>query len=256
MEIPNPKSQAPNPKRALALGFGIWALGFGFCAPAPANAQRAYVAGAIGADISRVSHTESNLGSSPSSGSEVLEGGLRVGTSVGSNWGVELGFDRSGLSKENGPGIFPLAAAGGLAGTIPPASFTFDQLLALGLVPGNLAIPVPITFQSDVRTRHSSLDAAAWARQSLGGKLDLVYLGGVAFSRDRSDVTQRFSSALGSIVPLTFSSTSIAYATRPLVGMEARIAFTSRVRLMPGLRVQGLGDGWLVRPYVGLGWFF
>jgi hypothetical protein len=38
--------------------------------------------------------------------------------------------------------------------------------------------------------------------------------------------------------------------------MEARIGLTSRLRLVPGIRVQGLGDGWLLRPYVGLGWFF
>ena len=28
------------------------------------------------------------------------------------------------------------------------------------------------------------------------------------------------------------------------------------IRLIPGLRVQGLGDGWLVRPNVAVGWFF
>jgi hypothetical protein len=53
-----------------------------------------------------------------------------------------------------------------------------------------------------------------------------------------------------------FRSTTISYGTRPLAGVEARIGFTSHVRLIPGVRLQGITEGWLLRPYVGLGWFF
>src|SRR5437867_8937520 len=81
MEIPTPKSQAPNPKRVLAWGVGIWALGFGISI----SAQSPYVAATIGADVSRVGHTDSNLSSTPSSGSEVVSGSVRVGTPVGEN---------------------------------------------------------------------------------------------------------------------------------------------------------------------------
>ena len=51
-------------------------------------------------------------------------------------------------------------------------------------------------------------------------------------------------------------TTTISYGTRPLAGVEARIRFTSHVSLIPGVRLQGIADGWLLRPYVGLGWFF
>jgi hypothetical protein len=95
----------------------------------------------------------------------------------------------------------------------------------------------------------------AWARQTLGSSVDLAYLGGIAFTRDRSDVSQSVTPGLR-LPPTTYRSTVIEYATRPLVGVEARVGLTSRLRLIPGFRVQGLSQGWLMRPYVGLGWFF
>jgi hypothetical protein len=215
---------------------------------APVLAQSPYVAGAIGADISRFSHAESNGAPTPSNDSEVLSGSLRVGTSVGSNWGVELEFVRSGRSHSQSPIFYPLAQAG--TTTIAAGAFTFTN-------GPNISIPIPFEYRSDVTQRHESFDAVVWARQPVGGSVDLVYLGGVAFSRDRSDTTQTFTPGIRTIVPpAPFRSTFIEYATRPLVGMEARIGLTSRLRLMPGLRVQGLGEGWLLRPYIGLGWFF
>ena len=94
----------------------------------------------------------------------------------------------------------------------------------------------------------------------VGGTVDLVYLGGVAFSRERTEISQNFPTILGLIAPLpppsAFRSTTISYGTRPLAGVEARIRFTSHVRLIPGVRLQGITEGWLLRPYVGLGWFF
>ena len=232
-------------QRVLALGLGIWALGFG----SSILAQSPYVAGAIGADVSRSSHASSSLYPSPSNDAEVLSGALRAGTFVGSNWGVELEFVRSGRTNEEGPQIVPLAQGGTFSGT-----FT---VLPAGAAPNAISIPIPFDYRSEVRRRHESIDAVAWARQSVSGSVDLVYLGGVAFSRDRSDITQSIGPALRAIVPpTTFRSTFIQYDTRPLVGMEARIRFTSRIRLIPGFRLQALSDGWLMRPYVGLGWFF
>ncbi len=241
--------------RAFVLGFGTWALGFGIAAPV--LAQSPYVAGAISADVSRVSHADSSLYSSPASGGEVLSGALRVGTSVGSNWGVELEFVRAGRTSEQRPLVTPLALTGGVT--------SIEQLLPAGVLTGYTVGTIPFNYRSDVRTRHESVDAVAWARQSIGGSVDLVYLGGLAFSRDRSDITESLTPIRGTPItlppaiilpPTTYRSTLIEYATRPLVGMEARIGLTSRLRLVPGIRVQGLGDGWLLRPYVGLGWFF
>jgi hypothetical protein len=245
MKIPKPKSQGPNPTpRVLALGFGIWVLGFGMSAPA--LAQSPYVAGAIGADVSRSSHGDSSFYPSPSNGAEVLSGALRVGTSINRLWGVELEYVRSGRSSDDTPTFNPLA----LTGT---TSVNLTQLL-----PGVAqSIPFPFEYRSEITRRHTSMNAVVWARQPVGGAVDLVYLAGIAFTRERSDVTQNIIPALRTIVPPTpIRSTFTEYATRPLVGMEARIALTSRLRLVPGLRVQGLGNGWLVRPNVALGWFF
>ena len=217
---------------------------------ASARAQSPYVAGTIGADVSRVGHTESSFVSSPSSNTEVVSGSLRVGTAVSQTWGVELEFVRSGQShRSQNPVITPLPAGGLNVGAFTPSP--------AGSVVFN-GIPVPIaSFQSDIRQSHSDFDAVAWVRQPVGGSVDMVYLGGLAFSRQRIEITQTFPVILRPLVPGgTFRSTAISYGTRPLVGAEARIGLTSHVRLIPGLRLQGLGNGWLLRPYAGLGWFF
>jgi hypothetical protein len=218
------------------------------------RAQSAYVAGTIGADVSRVSHTDSNFGSSTPNGSETLSGSLRVGSRIGANWGVELEFVQSGSSHDQvTPDVFPLAAnatTGAPTVTVQGFTFTSASLNA-----------IPIRFvQSDISQRHSDLDAVVWIRQGVGSIVDLVYLGGVAFSRQRTEITQNFPTVLGVFAPLppnsAFRSTTISYGTRPLVGVEGRIGFTSHIRLIPGVRLQGIAEGWLLRPYVGLGWFF
>ena len=221
---------------------------------ASARAQSAYVAGTIGADVSRVSHTDSNFYSSPD-GTETLSGSVRVGSTLGSNWGVELEFVHSGRSHDQvTPSVSPLATNTSITGTpaITVQGFTFTS-----------ASPnvIPIRFvESEVRQSHSDLDGLIWARQAVGGSVDLVYLGGMAFSRQRTEISQDFPTILGLIAPLppnsAFRSTTISYGARPLAGIEARVRFTSHVRLIPGVRLQGIADGWLLRPYVGLGWFF
>lgn len=204
-----------------------------------AQAQSPYVAGTIGADISRFGHSDSTFSRTPTSDSEVMSGSVRVGTSVGQNWGVELEFVRSGTSSGGVPPPVPLPFAGALPNT--------------GL-PG-----VVIALQTDVRQNHYDFDPLAWVRQGAGSKVDFIYLGGVAFSHQRMEISQTFpTAALGPLFPpaTRFRTTVIEYSARPLVGAEARIALTSNVRLIPGLRLQALPNGWLLRPYAGLGWFF
>jgi hypothetical protein len=218
------------PKTGLAVVFALVA--------ASAQAQSAYVAGTIGADVSRFNRVESNLQPSTSADSDVVSGSLRVGAAVAQGWGVELEFVRSGRSHSQLPiSILPFLA---------------------GALPSN--IPVPIGgFQTDVRRSHSDFDGVLWARQRVGDKIDLVYLGGVAFSRERVEISQTFPTLGVIFAPVpggVFRTTMINYGTRPMVGAEARIGLTSHVRLLPGLRVQGLAGGWLMRPYAGIGWFF
>jgi hypothetical protein len=218
-----------------------------------AGAQSVYVAGTVGADVSRVSHTDSIFSSATPNGSETFSGSLRVGSAIGQSWGAELEFVRSAQTHDQIPAsVLPLATSTAIAG-LPTATGSFSLTSASA----NL-IPVRL-LQSDVRQSHSDLDALIWARQKAGGKVDLVYLGGIVFSRERVEVTQNFPTALALFAPVPngiFRSTTISYGTRPLVGIEALVSLTSHVRLIPGVRVQGIVDGWLLRPYVGLGWLF
>jgi hypothetical protein len=232
----------------------VLAVAFSLVTVAAAYAQAPYVAGTIGADVSRVSHSTSNLTRLPSGDGEVLSWSLRVGTPVGESWGVELEFVRSGRSRDEGAnGVLPLIPGTGTVTLIPGAVTPTGTII--NPLPN---IPSPIAFQTDVRRNHSDFDAVAWARQRVGGSVDLVYLGGLAFSRQRIEITQTFPTLLALFAPGggTFRTTTINYGTRPLVGAEARIGLTSHMRLVPGIRLQGLADGWLLRPYVGLGWFF
>jgi hypothetical protein len=213
-------------------------------------AQTPYVAGTIGADVVRSSHSESNFGGNTEAGSEILSGSLRVGTSVGENWGVELEFVRSGERHDRiSTNISPLAAS----------DINVSQLLTMfnpREVP--VGLTVPVAFASDVRESRTDYDATAWVRQR-AANVDLIYLGGIAFTRQRAEITQTFPTVVGVFAPVpngSFRTTVIDYAVHPLVGAEARIGLTSHMKLLPGIRLQGLSDGWLLRPYVGLGWSF
>jgi len=216
---------------------------------ASAYAQTPYVAGTIGADVVRSSHSESNVSGSTPGGSEVLSGSLRVGTSVGENWGVEFEFVRSGESHQSGPVGLPILAEQNLSTSVITAP-------AFTAVFGSSAIGT-VAFATDTRQSRCDYDAAAWVRQR-AGRVDLIYLGGLAFSRQRTEITQTFPTVVGVFAPTPsrFRTTVIDYGTHPLVGTEARIGLTSHMKLIPGIRLQGLSDGWLLRPYVGLGWSF
>ena len=220
---------------------------------AAAHAQP-YAAATVGADVSRLSHATSSLARIPSGDSEVISWSLRAGTLVGESWGVELEFVQSGRSRsESTNGVQPL-----IPGTVTLTGGTIVSSGGTIVSPLPPNIPSPIAFQTDFRRSHSDFDTVAWARQRAGGSVDLVYLGGIAFSRQRTEITQTFPTLFAVFAPGggTFRTTTITYSARPLVGAEARIGLTSHVRLVPGIRLQGLAEGWLLRPYAGLGWFF
>lgn len=221
---------------------------------AAAHAQSPYVAATVGADVSRLSHATSSIARIPSGDSEVISWSLRAGTLVGESWGVELEFVQSGRSRTENPfGVQPL-----IPGTVTLTGATVVSSGGTIVSPLPPNIPTPVAFSTDLRRSHSDFDTVAWARQRAGGSVDLVYLGGIAFSRQRTEITQTFPTLFAVFAPGggTFRTTTINYSARPLVGAEARIGLTSHVRLVPGIRLQGLAEGWLLRPYAALGWFF
>jgi hypothetical protein len=49
---------------------------------------------------------------------------------------------------------------------------------------------------------------------------------------------------------------SVQYGSGPVVGFEAHIGYGEHFTIIPGVRMHGLPNAWLVRPSVGAGWTF
>ena len=209
-------------------------------------AQPAYVGASLMGDIVRTTHTESGGFDGSSGGGEAVGFALRVGTGLGSNWGVELEYARPSVVKKGGELVYPLFAS-----PLTPE----QQAAILASLPNAPAIfpPIfPIPRATETRDRHSSVSAVLWANQRVTERVALVYLGGVAFNRFDREYGYSFDFA-----PTLFSvSQTVTYSARPVVGLESWIGLTEHVTLMPGLRLLGIQDGWSIRPAVGLGWSF
>jgi hypothetical protein len=219
---------------------------------APAFAQTPYVGAAVGMDVARYDHVEFPGSGDFDQSGEAVAFSLRLGTPIGPSWGVELGFTYpSEIERENSQGFpIPLLAAASLAGV--GAGVALPQ-------GSNLTFPV-FEASTEFERRNVTIDTVAWFAQSVGSRVDLVYLGGVAFNRVVEEVTFRFNRRpTGLIVPT--STRTVSYDVGPVAGMEARIGLTDHVRLVPGIRLQGVGGtttqgGWLIRPSAGLVWQF
>jgi hypothetical protein len=228
----------------------------------PAFAQTS-VAAALGADLTKSYESTTNGATFPDSEREAIAWALRLGTALGSRWGVELEFNRAGeLEMQNGPIAYQLAAGG-------PGGFTWSSsslgsvgsgILDLGASP--VRFPVP-----EVRTdqRNTTWNASGWFGQPLGGRAELAVLAGVGFSRvvQNTDYSISGPPQLLALIPIaqrSYRTRIIDYGVGPLVGAEVRIRMTDHVALTPGIRVQSLGNnlapGLLLRPAVALGWTF
>jgi hypothetical protein len=221
--------------------------------PSPAGAQSVYVAGAIGAEIVRTSSTRSGGSTYDAGSGEAFAGAIRIGTSISERFGVELEFYRPGeIETDTGGPLYLPAAIGDLFPGGPVAS---------GLPP-DLSFPSILSESSRVRAATTS--ALAFARQSLGTRVELVYLGGVGFSRVVREIEYGFGARIPplelSILPASYSSRSTQYAAGPVVGVEVRAGMTDHAQLVAGLRMhmvgQGVLDGWMIRPNAGLAWKF
>lgn len=215
-----------------------------------------YVAASLGADLTKANESTTNGMRFPDGDRDSIGWGLRVGTTLGSRWGVELEFNRSGeLETQNGPIILESLLRGSAA---------FPQSLALpGLVDAGLGIfPAP---EFHIDQRNTTWNASAWFSQSLGARADMVILGGLGFSRvvQNTEYSIRGSQQLPDLIPFeqrSFRTRTINYGVGPLVGAETRIHMTDHLELTPGVRVQSLGNTLarvlLLRPSVALHWTF
>jgi len=139
-----------------------------------------------------------------------------------------------------------------------------DAITWSSLVPGSpLALPQllsrPVSYSLRSAQRHNTLSTTVWMNQELSQRVSLVYLAGMGFSRSTFESEARFDIlppelSIPGLLP-TLSKT-VSYGVRPLAGFEARIDLTEHVELVPGVRLHGLDNAWLVRPAVGLAWNF
>lgn len=232
-----------------------------YCVSAtPASAQT-YIAGLLGADVIRSTQIESGPLAIPNGDGQTLSSALRVGTALGERWGVELEFALGGEIEQETTFRPPINLLSGTTGS----PFNFP----VALVPEPLIFP-PITleYSYELEQEHVTISPAAWVRQSLSGSIDLVYLGGLTFSRTESEQSvsmRRLAvSVPGITVPLIApnpqATKSTAYGIGPMAGIDARWSLADHVMLVTGVRMQGMktgsGDAWLIRASAGLGWMF
>lgn len=219
----------------------------------PAGAQGAYVSASLTGDVLRLDRVEAS-GRDQSNSGEALGFALRIGTELGTRWGVELEFLRpSEIETEFNPGVVPLAAD-------TSRSLTFIDLTSAGAT--SLVYP-SFSYRIQTRQRNTTLSAALWARQQVSSGVSLVYLGGVGFHHRTQEATITFTPtpvvpgipSIPIVLPPSVSSAT-TYDAGPFAGVEARIGMTSHVQLVPGVRLHGIAGGWLLRPSVGLGWSF
>ena len=225
------------------------ALAFVLIFNSASTAQSLYAAAALGADISLVSGQESQGVPSTPGGGEALSGAARVGVVLDGRFGVEFELSRAAELREgNFPGINPLAA-----------SFP-------AFVP-----------EVDFRTRITTISTTASIRQQVSDKVALAYLGGAVFHRTDSEIQYRVgrgflpAATLTSLVPVglelerifpagltlpSFNVETVQYGVGPVVGIEAHIGYGDHITIVPGVRMHGLSNSWLVRPAVGVGWTF
>jgi len=214
--------------------------------PAAAFAQSPYVAGAVGVEVSRFDTFENAGFPDTAAGGEAIAWSLRLGTAISERWGVELSFTRPSTLETAISQGYPIPLALG-AGAVSSGI----------AIPPELAFPI-FEFRTRVERRHTTVDAVAWVAQNPGGRVEMVYLAGLAFSRIVEDVELQFPWRIVGFVPT--ATRTIDYGVGPVVGMEGRVALTDHVQLVPGIRLYGIGgtgrSGWLVRAATGLTWQF
>ena len=217
-------------------------------AAASTAAQSTYVAGAISADVVRFSGAESEGDDVLDNNGGALSFAVRAGTPVGDRWGVEAEFARSG----------------GIENELEPSVISLPQLQMPRFASPGLAISwtsaSAVPFQYSVRTtqRTTTIAASAWLRHDLTSRVALVYVAGMGFFRSEYDYENSLDflplRALLTIPALR--TETVTYGVKPLAGVESRVRLLDHVDLVPGVRLQGLEGGWLVRPSIGAAWNF
>jgi hypothetical protein len=165
---------------------------------------------------------------------EAIGFGLAIERAVGERWGVSLEFTKAGaISGED----------------------SYELPFTIAIFPPLPPIEIRRTFEHE----RYAVNPMAWYAQPVGDRLELAFLAGVSFLH--TDFTQSQTAtvpALALIRPdIIVPRTTISeYSVEPIVGVDARIRFTDRLAIVPGVRLQsasaGGRPGWLIRPGVAV----
>ena len=224
-------------------------------AASSAWAQGVYVGGAVGVDAVRTSSTDSGGITYDNGSGDAFAGAIRIGTFVTDHVGLELEYFRPGEIESDAGGPIYLTESSAVWSSIMADS-------PLGSFP-SLGSTFPSIISQSMRVRTSTISALLTARQSLSGRVELVYLGGVGFSRVVREIEYGFPRGILPLPPSiqrSYATRNTQYAAGPVVGIEVRAGMTDHAQVVAGLRLHALGqavlDGWMIRPSVGLAWKF
>jgi len=189
-----------------------------------AIAESAYVTGGLFVDIKRFS---GDPGEAVLDGS-AAGGAVAVGTHIGSAWDLQLALDVPGFSRTERPRVITLQKD-----TFTLTSVTENQALSVATL---------------LRYRAASR-----------GRVRLGYLGGLSFIRlHRRFHTEAPPDTPAGLIPRP--DERVHYSAAPTVGIDARIALSPQLAIVPGIYacVFRFGDesGLLVRPRIGVRWSF
>jgi hypothetical protein len=153
---------------------------------------------------------------------------IAVGTSIGSRWDLQVGVDVTGFSQ-----------------TRRARDITF--------------LRDTITLTSVVENQVTSVATLLRFRSAPHGRVRLGYLGGLSFVRlHRRFHTDAPDDTPAGLIPRP--DERVDYSAAPTVGLDARIAVTEHLSVIPGIHacVFRFADesGILVRPRVGVRWAF
>jgi opacity protein-like surface antigen len=216
----------------------------------PAAAQSTYVGASLVGDIARYSGVDYDddeivriLGDSSDNG-EALGFNVKIGRAITERWGVEFEYARSGEFDGNAFQVFPA----GIRELLPT-------------LPGGSSLTIWNDFRVESERRHSSMSALAFVRQDIGDRVELSFLGGVAFNRVETEYDYDIDIRRLGIVPAMLDDvTNIEYSVGPAVGAEAAFKFGDSAAVTGGIRLHGIGttglSGWMIRPNVGMRWSF
>ena len=219
----------------------------------PAAAQSTYVGASLVGDLARFAKVDYGDSDTPrilgdvSNDGEAIGFNVKIGRAFSERWGLEFEYARSGTFEDSFPQFLPALTPERLLPTLPP-----------GVV---VSIP-SIDLEVNSERRYMSMSALAFVRQDVGNRVELSFLGGIAFHRISTATDFDIDIRRLAIYPpiLLDDIETIDYHAGPSVGAEAAFRLGDSAAITGGVRLHALTDGgrsgWMIRPNIGMRWQF